>query len=158
MFLEKKDHEKESMPYSWWKHLTRYIGIREPRGSYFIRQFVEGLSTGLIPAFFVGEQVLERDPAMGADLMVRNFVPFQEPYEVLPRHAQIVGRRLGGERFVLGHEDDCFALRHEPHQPGEVNKERVRNVRSIAMLVDQRDVVRAGEYLGQGRELLFRDQ
>jgi hypothetical protein len=95
---------------------------------------------------------------MRADLVVRDFLRLQQVDEMLARHAEIVGRGLRGEGLVLRHEHDGLALGHEPHDAGEVGEEGLGQMGAVALRVDQRDMVRLGEDLGQFSQLVFGDQ
>lgn len=135
--------------------LTRGIGIVKSGGVHLGSEFVECLTTCLIPSPLVGEQILEANPAMGSDLVERKFAGFQQVHEVLPGDAEIVRGGLGSEGFILGNEDDSLAFGHQSHDAGEVGEKRFRNEGPAPLLVDQCNVIRFGEDPGQFGKFVF---
>jgi hypothetical protein len=90
--------------------------------------------------------------------MKRDFPFFEEVHEELPRHAQIIGSRLGREGFIFRHHDDGLALGHQPNDTGEMAEQGVRNMRAVSLTIDQSYVIGLREKSGQFRELVIRDQ
>ena len=71
---------------------------------------------------------------------------------MLSRDAEVVGRPLGRERLVLGHDDDGPVVDHEPDEPGEVAGERGREVDAAAVAGDEGEEAGPGEGVGERAE------
>lgn len=139
--------------------LALRVGIANPGRIHLGREFVECLAPGLIPISFVVEQILESHTPVGSDLVERKFAGFEEVHQVLSRDPKVVGSGLGGERLILRDEHDGLPFGHQTDDAGEVGEERLRNMGPASLTIDECDVIRFGEGLGQfGKFVLAKER
>ena len=95
---------------------------------------------------------------MRSHLVVRDFIAFQEPDEVLAGHSQVVRGRLRREGLFLRDQDHRLTLGHQPNNTRQMGEQGVWQLGLVPLTVDQGHVVGFREKPRQRLQALRRDQ